>query len=701
MKTLSIHTPLPRLSRLLRDCLIAFILSVGDDLAQASTETWTGNDDNDAFWTSNNNWSGIGGAGPDDDLIFPENANRKTNTNDFSLNTNFNSLKFTGHDYDINGTSGNGISIFLASGITVDLPFQPVPGADPIFRPNIFLGANQTWTTTPDGTTPNGMLQLNGVVNLNNHNLIINGNGEGFILNGLINGTGTITKSGNCTLTITNTASGFGTTTLTAGELHLTGTLGALTLQGGTLTGTGTVNAITATGGTIDPGEIGADTTARLTSNGAVVLDSATTLRIDLAGSTAGTNQDQFLVSGNNINLNSANLSVHTVTPFVPADNQQFIIVSQTGAGSISGQFAQGDGVIAEGKVFAITYTASSVTLTKKPRLIWDGGASSNNWSQSSNWNPNAVPADGLFVEFPANAPADSLSTVNDLIGLQGGFDVGGFLFTGGGYSIGGGNIDLGSGGITVTATSGGPITLACNITLNGSASFLNDGPPVTLTEKLDLQSFMLTVDGTGNQTIEAVFGSPALGADAITKNGTGTLRLSGQQNSNYTGRTIVNAGVLEIISADALGDTSGTLNNTFVNPGATLRLLGAVNVPSPLQEQIILNGDGVGGQGALTESGCDVTAIDGCLITGSVSLAGNTTIAVPNADHKITLAGSLGGGAQTLTKIGPGILVLSGNNSSYTGTTTVNAGTLLVNGNNSNTPVFVANGATLGGRRP
>src|SRR5258706_15146108 len=35
-----------------------------------STETWTGGDSNDFNWTSNGNWSGIGEAGPEADLVF-------------------------------------------------------------------------------------------------------------------------------------------------------------------------------------------------------------------------------------------------------------------------------------------------------------------------------------------------------------------------------------------------------------------------------------------------------------------------------------------------------------------------------------------------------------------------------------------------------------------------------------------------------
>jgi len=39
-----------------------------DDAPQA-TETWTGGDNNNSNWTTNSNWTGIGGAGPGDGRV--------------------------------------------------------------------------------------------------------------------------------------------------------------------------------------------------------------------------------------------------------------------------------------------------------------------------------------------------------------------------------------------------------------------------------------------------------------------------------------------------------------------------------------------------------------------------------------------------------------------------------------------------------
>ena len=56
--------------------------STDDDLAPLATETWSGlaTPPNVNLWTANDNWVGVGGAGPDDDLIFPPGGARQGNT---------------------------------------------------------------------------------------------------------------------------------------------------------------------------------------------------------------------------------------------------------------------------------------------------------------------------------------------------------------------------------------------------------------------------------------------------------------------------------------------------------------------------------------------------------------------------------------------------------------------------------------------
>jgi autotransporter-associated beta strand protein len=665
-------------SAALRGIMIAMVASLGACLPlEAATFTWDGNA-NDNEWQSNNNWAGLGGAGADDDLIFPFFAAQRDNHNGFNTNTRFHSITINAPDYAITGNQ-----IFLSAGIVAD---YGQPGTDSSFTPNIILDANQTFSGVSHP------LHLNGVVNLNGHTLTSDGGG-GVIYDGFINGTGTLLVAG--TTTINGDSSAFGTTQVNVGTLvvNSAGVLGAINLNGGNLTGSGTVGAITVNavnGGTIGPGGVAA--TAILTSNGDVTLNSTTKLDIELGGTVSGTQHDQFRVTSHNLDLNGANLNLDVLTPFVPTVGQQFTIVLQIGVGSITGQFAQGTHLTLNGRIFTITYSSSSVVVTYVGNdLTWDGGGANNNWATATNWDFDFAPVDSLGLKFPAGAPADSLTNTNNLFVNNQNLKVSGITFSGGGYTITGNTIDLAL-GITNTAPAGGTTTFNPGIRASQNLTFLNNGQSEILGGQLDMNGFVLTVDGTAFQTLSGtVIGVAQTGFGGINKNGTGTLRLTGP-NSTYNGRTNINAGTVEINNANALGATVGSLDDTIVNPGATLALL--LNIFNPdLAERIGLSGTGVGGAGALTESGCNI----GCNLSGGVFLSGSSTINVPTIGHKITISGVFGGGGFGLTKIGAGTLIFSANNSAYTGTTTVNAGTLLVNGNNSNSPVTLA-GGTLGG---
>src|SRR5688572_4000265 len=149
-----------------------------------STETWSGGDSNDSLWTSNDNWAGIGGAGAGDDLVFPASAARKTNTNDFDVNTSFNSLTFNGTGYVISGNQ-----IILADGITNN----PGAGTAPIFNPNILLSADQTFNSVSNH------VELNGVVNLNGFRLTLDGAGDHRFDGQIVGANDLIVKNGSGT----------------------------------------------------------------------------------------------------------------------------------------------------------------------------------------------------------------------------------------------------------------------------------------------------------------------------------------------------------------------------------------------------------------------------------------------------------------------------------------------------------------------
>jgi len=172
-------------------------------------------------------------------------------------------------------------------------------------------------------------------------------------------------------------------------------------------------------------------------------------------------------------------------------------------------------------------------------------------------------------------------------------------------------------------------------------------------------------------------------GSGVLTKIGSGTLTLSG--TNTYTGATNVNAGVLNVRSAQGTGTSPAEYLWPMCGAAIAGRHLGR-------RRGLTLNGTGVGGTGALRN------------ISGTNSWAGaitDTTNAVRiNSDaNTLTLSGGIdngglaltvGGagntvvsttaltGAGDLTKDGTGVLTLSVANT-YGGDTTVKSGTLVV----------------------
>ena len=149
------------------------------------------------------------------------------------------------------------------------------------------------------------------------------------------------------------------------------------------------------------------------------------------------------------------------------------------------------------------------------------------------------------------------------------------------------------------------------------------------------------------------VFDNVVSGVASFTKVGTGTLSFNAL--NTYTGRTLVNGGTLAA--------------NTIANGGTSSSLGASASAAANL----------VFGGGTLSYTGATASSDRGFTI-GATSTA---IIDVTQATTALTLSGSVPATTGSLTKTGPGTLVLSGANL-YTGATNVNAGTLAVSGSGS-----------------
>jgi autotransporter-associated beta strand protein len=279
-------------------------------------------------------------------------------------------------------------------------------------------------------------------------------------------------------------------------------------------------------------------------------------------------------------------------------------------------QYVQAIAVVA-GLILAGSSQAATFT--------WDGngGVGSTAWSNAANWNPDGAPANDGTDDIHMAGTAKLSNRPN------GGFDINSLTF------------DAGAGAFTINklnaldviALEGGGIvnnsvnnqTINADISLFASQTFDAAAGNLTYGGLVDVFSQTLTIAGANNST----FGGVVQGLGSITKDGAGTLTLSGA--STYSGGTVVNAGTL------ALGNNSGA------------------------------------GSAGITLNGGELQAAGGSrTIANSVALAGGSI----GGSQNLTLSGVVTG-AGTLTKNGSGTTSLNSANPGFTGGVVVNAGSL------------------------
>jgi autotransporter-associated beta strand protein len=258
---------------------------------------------------------------------------------------------------------------------------------------------------------------------------------------------------------------------------------------------------------------------------------------------------------------------------------------------------------------------------------------------------------------------------------------------------------------VTVGGSSASSITANTSVNANNSILLSRAG-----TTTFNVGS---TGDAAGDLLVSARLTDGNGVTGSLTKTGAGKMVLSGA--NTYTGNTSVSAGELALGAANVLSDstavsvTGGTLNmganndtvSSFTLNGGTLGGTGTLTASTYALQSGTLNA--VLGVGSITVSSGTTTlgsasrlnsssslAVNSGTLTlggnesvaglsgsgGTIALGGNTLTTTSNSDSSAAAAITGTGGA--LTKAGTGNLTLSGN-SSYTGTTTINAGTITI----------------------
>ena len=210
---------------------------------------------------------------------------------------------------------------------------------------------------------------------------------------------------------------------------------------------------------------------------------------------------------------------------------------------------------------------------------VWDGGGggANNGFSNRFNWAGDVAPTTNDQLVFPTSAPVRNVN--NDLS-----VTFNSITFSGsgaGGYQIKGNPLKL-SGNIVVDPVAGTQHDIETSINFFGATVHtISAGAGSVLNLNRAVSS--------SNQVV------------TLTKAGDGRLVLAG--NNTFGAKFVVQAGIVQLGSATALGATTGS---TTVNPGAAIHLeellLGSEEFPRNLTiaEPLVLIGTGINNTGAL-----------------------------------------------------------------------------------------------------
>ncbi|MEX1048899.1 MAG: autotransporter-associated beta strand repeat-containing protein [Akkermansiaceae bacterium] len=517
---------------------------------------------------------------------------------------------------NFNNSAGNAYTINGPFGIAAGTLNKNGNGNTTISAPNTFTGGTTinagTLTLSGAGTlggTSNALTAAGGTVNLggtsqtagpltitgaatlqngtlNTSGLVVT-NPSGFdatISTNLALGAGTLSKSGEGTLTLSGTTTYTGATTISGGILAL----------GGTAT-LGSSSAVSLSGGSLDLGGT--------TQVGNAIIISAAATGGDTISN--GTLQPASLSSSNSttgIAVISAN--IEGTTGFTRTGGGG--TVSLTGTNTFSGPLNfTGNGTVSidDGTNTgggAITYNSFGSTFTVNSGSYLTSGTTSNGYSEFRILNLNG----GVF-ESQGNLFSSTLaiSTVFNGGTLKCGNPAGITLFDANNQIAingGGASIDTTVGSITVGLNTGGPAALANPLTrLNGTAfgpitllggnslvsGIANNGTlEIQDNSTWNLNGIASSISGLeGNGTVTSSTGTAVLTITAdfpysysgtiaggasisIVKLGVDTQTLTGI--NTYTGNTTINEGTLSV-SNPSFADTS----TVTILPGATLNL--------------------------------------------------------------------------------------------------------------------------------